>query len=64
MTALIVLLILAGIACLLGGAWTWLIAFAAGMSDAPNPDNNPSWWLLFGLPALAVVFFVLAFRLG
>lgn len=61
-----VLLVLAAVASLLGGGWVWLMTFAAGMSDSPSAaaemTPGPIW--LFGLPALAVVLFVVAWWVG
>jgi len=61
-----IFLVLAGVASLLGGAWAWFMAFAAGMSDSPSAasEMTPSAVLLFGLPLLGVALFVAAWWVG
>jgi hypothetical protein len=62
MKIILILLVMGGVASLLGALWSWFAAFAAGMSDSPSAaaDMAPGPFALFGLPALAVALFVAA----
>jgi len=51
-----IILVIAGVVALGAGAWLWLVAFAAGMSDSPQTaaEMAPSPFWLFALPLAGI----------